>query len=67
MTSISGRADSSTCSGSSIAYRRRVCTAVARELADDIISDADLLIGELQRIKDFAQRQLAKLPAPLRE
>lgn len=43
-----------------------VLDALSRELADDIMRDADMLIGELQRIKDFAQRQLAKLPTPLR-
>jgi len=36
--------------------------ALTRDLADDIIRDADMLIGELQRIKTFAERQLAKLP-----
>ena len=41
--------------------------ALTRELADDIVRDADMLIAELQRIKDFAQRQLAKLATPLRE
>ncbi|MGC2411375.1 MAG: hypothetical protein WA459_01590 [Stellaceae bacterium] len=41
--------------------------ALTRDLAGDIISDADLLIGDLQRIKAFAERQLAKLPTPLRE
>jgi hypothetical protein len=44
-----------------------VLEGLTRELADDIIHDADVLIAELQRIKDFAQRQLAKLPTPLRE
>lgn len=44
-----------------------VLDALTRELAGDIIGDADLLIGELQRIKAFAERQLAKLPTPLRE
>lgn len=39
-----------------------VLEALTRELAADIISDADLLIGDLQRIKAFAERQLAKLP-----
>jgi len=43
-----------------------VLEALTRELADDILRDADMLISELQRIKDFAERQLAKLPAPLR-
>jgi len=41
--------------------------ALTRDLAADIISDADLLINELQRIKSFAERQLAKLPTRLRE
>jgi hypothetical protein len=41
--------------------------AIARHLAQDIISDADLLIRELQGIKAFAERQLAKLRTPLRE
>jgi len=44
-----------------------VLEALTRELADDILRDADVLIQELQRIKAFAQRQLAKLPTPLRE
>lgn len=38
--------------------------ALTRELAHDILSDADMLIGELQRIKDFTLRQLAKSPKP---
>ena len=41
--------------------------ALTRDLAADIIDDADLLINELQRIKAFAERQLAKLPTRLRE
>ena len=41
--------------------------ALTRDLAADIIGDADLLINELQRIKAFAERQLAKLPTRLRE
>ena len=41
--------------------------ALTRELADDILRDADLLISELEGIKAFAQRHLAKLPSPLRE
>ena len=45
----------------------QVLDALTRELAGDIMRDADMLISELQRIKDFAQRQLAKLPTPLRE
>jgi ferric iron reductase protein FhuF len=44
-----------------------VLEALTRELADDIMRDADMLIAELQRIKAFAQRELTKLPAPLRE
>jgi hypothetical protein len=44
-----------------------VLEALSRELAEDIMRDADLLIAELQRIKAFAERQLAKLPTPLRE
>ena len=44
-----------------------VLDAVTRELAGDIIRDADLLIADLQRIRAFAERQLAKLPTPLRE
>ena len=44
-----------------------VLDAVTRELAGDIIRDADLLIADLQGIKAFAERQLAKLPTPLRE
>lgn len=34
---------------------------VARDLALDIIRDADLLIRDLQVIRAFAERQLAKL------
>jgi hypothetical protein len=41
--------------------------ALTRELADDIMRDADMLIAELQRIKAFAERQLAKLPSAMRE
>ena len=41
--------------------------ALTRDLAGDIIADADLLIADLQRTKAFAERQLAKLPTPLRE
>jgi len=44
-----------------------VLDALTRELADDILRDADLLIGELQRIKVYTKGQLAKLPSPLRE
>ena len=44
-----------------------VLEGLTRELADDIMRDADMLIADLRRIKDFAQRQLAKLPTPLRE
>lgn len=41
--------------------------ALTRELAADIIRDAGVLIGELEGIKAFAERQLEKLPSPLRE
>lgn len=44
-----------------------VCAMIARELAEDIIRDADVLIADLENIKQFANRQLAKLPTPLRE
>ena len=44
-----------------------VLAALTRELAADIIQDADALIRELEGIKSFAERQLAKLPSPLRE
>ena len=44
-----------------------VLEALTRELSEDIIRDADLLIAELQGIKAYAERQLDKLPAPLRE
>ncbi len=37
-----------------------VLAALSRELAADIIRDADLLIRELERIKAFAQRSVAK-------
>ncbi len=43
-----------------------VLAALTRELADDIIGDADMLIRQLEEIKAFAQRHLAKLPASLR-
>jgi len=48
-------------------YEGPMVDAIARHLAQDIIRDADLLIRELQGIKAFAERQLAKLPTPLRE
>jgi len=48
-------------------YEGTMLDAIARHLAQDIISDADLLIRELQGIKAFAERQLAKLRTPLRE
>jgi hypothetical protein len=41
--------------------------AITHELAQDILRDADMLIRELEGIKAFANRQLAKLPTPLRE
>jgi hypothetical protein len=41
--------------------------ALTRDLAADIIGDAEMLIAELESIKAFAIRQLAKLPAPLRD
>ena len=44
-----------------------VLDAITRELAQDILRDADMLIRELEGIKAFANRQLAKLPTPLRE
>ena len=44
-----------------------ILDALTRELADDILRDADLLIAELEGIKAFAQRQLAELPTPLRD
>jgi hypothetical protein len=44
-----------------------VLDAITRELAQDILRDADLLIRELEGIKAFANRQLAKLPTSLRE
>ena len=40
---------------------------VTRQLAGDIIRDADLLIAELRRIKTFAERQVGNLLTPLRE
>ncbi|HEX3861273.1 MAG TPA: hypothetical protein VHY35_06225 [Stellaceae bacterium] len=42
---------------------QEVRDAAARELAEDIISDADVLIKELEEIKAFAERQLTKLEA----
>ena len=44
-----------------------VLEALTRELADDIFRDADVLIEQLQHIKAFAERQMAKLPTALRE
>jgi hypothetical protein len=44
-----------------------VLAALTQELAADIIRDADVLIGELEGIKAFAQHQLAKLPSALQE
>jgi hypothetical protein len=44
-----------------------VLEALTRELASDIMRDADVLIAELEGIKAFVDRQLAKLPTPLRE
>jgi hypothetical protein len=41
--------------------------AIARELAHDIIQDASFLIRDLEAIRAFAERQLAKLPTALRE
>lgn len=41
--------------------------ALTRELADDIINDAAISNAELQRIKAFAKKQLAKIPSELRE
>jgi len=43
-----------------------ILDAITRELAKDIVRDADMLIRELEGIKAFANRQLAKLPTPLR-
>src|SRR5205823_14502916 len=40
---------------------------LTHDLATDIIQDADLLIADLERIKAFAQRELAKLPKPPRK
>lgn len=40
-----------------------VAAAAARELAEDIIADADVLIKELQEIRAFAERQISKLEA----
>ena len=39
-----------------------VLDALTRELAEDIIRDADILIAELRGIKAYAERQLEKLP-----
>ena len=44
-----------------------ILDALTRELASDIMRDAEMLIAELEGIKAFAERQLAKLSAPLRE
>jgi len=41
--------------------------AVTRELAADILQDAEMLIAELEGIKAFAERELARLPTLLRE
>ena len=44
-----------------------LCVALARELAQDIIQDAELLMRELEGIRAFAERQLARLPTNFRE
>src|SRR5437763_16891510 len=44
-----------------------VLEALTRELAEDIIGDADTLIAELQGIKAFARRQLETVPTRLRK
>jgi hypothetical protein len=44
-----------------------VLEALTRELASDTMRDADFLIAELEGIKAFVDRQLAKLLTPLRE
>ena len=44
-----------------------VLEALTRELAENIIRDADTLIAELRGIRAFAERQLEKLPTPLRD
>ncbi len=41
--------------------------ALTRDLATDIVQDAEMLIAELEGIKAFAHRELAKLPTPLQE
>ncbi len=41
--------------------------AITRDLANDIIADASVLIRDLEAIKAYAERQLATLPTPLRE
>src|SRR5712671_755894 len=43
-----------------------ILEALTRELASDIVRDADMLIAELESIKVFAVRQIAKLPTPPR-
>ena len=43
-----------------------ILEALTRELATDIVRDADMLIAELEGIKAFAERQMAKSPTPLR-
>jgi hypothetical protein len=42
-----------------------ILDALTRELANDIIRDAEMLIAELEGIRAFANRQLAKLSTPL--
>lgn len=42
-----------------------VLEALTRELAEDIIRDAELLMRELQGIKVFAEQQVKKLPIHL--
>ena len=44
-----------------------VLDALTRELASDIVRDADLLIAELEGIKAFVDRQLEKLPTTSQE
>ena len=41
-----------------------VLDAITRELAQDILRDAELLIRELESIKAFANRQLGRLATP---
>ncbi len=53
--------------GYSMTVDPEACAGIARILAEDILHDVSLLKEELEAIEAFANRQIAKLPTPLRE